>query len=213
MEDTTTPALPPTEAPVIPEVDEALAAYAAEHAGGPGAIFVGDPMQLLGLPPHPGLMFQATEEQYMQGAAGALFGIPAFGVDSHMFIYTSDYYKGLIKKARLANPTPLTSSGESIKIQHACIVRQLPPCVLIQAYLAPNIAKRTNGQVELSVVSFPELGLAGPETLDQVSDGTLDMANIYAGYVAGSLPALEIQALWGCPPIGSLLFRAHRCSP
>ena len=92
-------------------------------------------------------------------------------------------------------------------------VRQLPPCVLIQAYLAPNIAKRTNGQVELSVVSFPELGLAGPETLDQVSDGTLDMANIYAGYVAGSLPALEIQALWGCPPIGSLLFRAHRCSP
>ena len=194
---TTTPALPPTEAPVIPEVDEALAAYAAEYAGGPGAIFVGDPMQLLGLPPHPGLMFQATEEQYMQGAAGALFGIPALGVDSHMFIYTSDYYKGLIKKARLANPTPLTSSGESIKIQHACIVRQLPPCVLIQAYLAPNIAKRTNGQVELSVVSFPELGLAGPETLDQVSDGTLDMANIYAGYVAGSLPALEIQALWG----------------
>ena len=46
-------------------------------------------------------------------------------------------------------------------------------------------------------MSFPELGLAGPEALDQVSDGTLDMANIYAGYVAGSLPALEIQALWG----------------
>ena len=201
-EDTTTPALPPTEAPVIPEVDEALAAYAAEHAGGPGAIFVGDPMQLLGLPPHPGLMFQATEEQYMQGAAGALFGRPALGVDSHMFIYTSEYYRGLIKKARLTDPTPLTSSGESIKIQHACIVRQLPPCVLIQAYLAPNIARRTNGQVELSVVSFPELGLAGPETLDQVSDGTLDMANIYAGYVAGSLPALRYRPSGVCPPIG-----------
>ena len=191
---TETPSMPE---PAMPDVDEALVAYAAERAGGPGAIFVGDPMQLLGLPPHPGLMFQATEEQYMQGATGALFGIPPLGIDSHMFIYTSDYYKELVQKARLTDPTPLTSSGESIKIQHACIVRQLPPCVLIQAYLIPNIAKRTNGQVELSVVSFPELGLAGPETLDQVSDGTLDMANIYAGYVAGSLPALEIQSLWG----------------
>ena len=188
---------PPAEPPAMPEMDEALFAYAAEHAGGPGAIFVGDPMQLIGLPPHPGMMFEASEEEYMQGATAALFGIPQLGIDSHLFIYSSDYYKGLIEKAKLTDPTPLTSSGESIKIQHACIVRQLPTCVLIQAYLAPNLARRTNGQVELSVVSFPELGLAGPETLDQVSTGTLDMANIYAGYVAGSLPALEIQALWG----------------
>ena len=91
----------------------------------------------------------------------------------------------------------MTSSGESIEIQHACITRTLPTCVLIQAYWATNLARRTNGQVKLSVVSFPELGLAGPDTLDQVSDGTLDMANIYAGYVAGVLPALEIQGLWG----------------
>ena len=181
----------------MPAMDEALIAYATEHAGGPGAIFVGDPMQLIGLPPHPGMMFNASEEEYTQGATAALFGVPQLGIDSHLFIYSSDYYKGLIEKAKLTDPTPLTSSGESIKIQHACIVRQLPTCVLIQAYLAPNLAKRTNGQVELSVISFPELGLAGPETLDQVSDGTLDMANIYAGYVAGSLPALEIQALWG----------------
>ncbi len=193
----TTPAPDATDTPAMPAMDEALLAYAAEHAGGPGAIFVGDPMQLLGPPPHPGLMFDAPEAEYIQGATAALFGVPQLGIDSHLFIYTSEYYKSLIQKAKLTNPTPLTSSGESIKIQHACIIRQLPPCVLVQAYLAPNIAKRTNGQVELSVVSFPELGLAGPETLDQVSDGTLDMANIYAGYVAGSLPALEIQSLWG----------------
>lgn len=192
-----TPTSAATEAPAMPAMDEALIAYAAEHAGGPGAIFVGDPMQLIGLPPHPGMMFNASEEDYTQAATAALFGVPQLGLDSHLFIYSSDYYKGLLEKAKLTDPTPLTSSGESIKIQHACIVRQLPTCVLIQAYLAPNIAKRTNGQVELSVISFPELGLAGPETLGQVSDGTLDMANIYAGYVAGSLPALEIQALWG----------------
>ena len=155
-----TPA-PPAEPPATPAMDEALLAYAAEHAGGPGAIFVGDPMQLIGLPPHPGMMFDASEEEYTQGATAALFGVPQLGIDSHLFIYSSDYYKGLIEKAKLTDPTPLTSSGESIKIQHACIVRQLPTCVLIQAYLAPNLAKRTNGQVELSVISFPELGLAG----------------------------------------------------
>ena len=71
---------------------------------GRGPYSSADPMQLLGLPPHPGLMFQATEEQYMQGAAGALFGIPALGVDSHMFIYTSDYYKGLIKEGPTCQP-------------------------------------------------------------------------------------------------------------
>ena len=50
------------------------------------------------------------------------------------------------------------------------------------------------------MVSFVELGLSGPETLDQVSRGTLDMVNIFTGYVAGVLPALEIQSLWGMAP-------------
>ena len=177
--------------------DEALAAYAAERAGGPGAIFVGDATQLIGLPPHPGLMFQATEAQYLQALTASIFGFPSMGIASHMFIYTSDYYQGLIEKARLTNPTPLTSSGESIEIQHACINRVLAACVLIQTYLAPNLEQRTNGQVKITVTSFPELGLAGPETLEQVGNGTLDMANIYTGYVAGAVPALEIQSLWG----------------
>ena len=198
----TTAAPSPTAmaAPAMSPEEQKLAAYAAEHAGGPGAIFVGDPMQLIGPPPHEGLMFQVTEAQYTQASSAALLGLPAMRIPSHMFIYTSDYYKALIEKAKLTDPTELTSSGESIEIQHTCIDRNLPPCVLIQAYLAPNLAKRTNGQVKLSVVSFVELGLSGPETLDQVSRGTLDMVNIFTGYVAGVLPALEIQSLWGMAP-------------
>ena len=174
-----------------------LAQYAAEHAGGPGAIFVGDPMQLIGPPPHEGLMFQVPEELYTQAFTAGLYGVPPMGIPGHLFIYGSDYYQRLIRKANLTNPTPLTSSGESIEIQHTCIDRNLPTCVLIQSYWAPNLAKRTNGQVKLSVVSFVELGLSGPETLEQVSRGTLDMVNIYTGYVAGALPSLEIQSLWG----------------
>ena len=197
--DTPTPADTPTPTLEILSIsdDEALAAYAAERTGGPDAIFVGDATQLIGPPPHPGLMFQASEARYIQALTASIFGFPAMGISSHMFIYTSAYYQGLIEKARLTNPTPLTTSGESIEIQHACINRVLAACVLIQAYLAPNLEKRTNGQMKLTVTSFPELGLAGPETLDQVGNGTLDMANIYTGYVAGAVPALEIQSLWG----------------
>ena len=180
----------------MPPVDPALARYAAEHAGGPGAIFVGDAGQLLGLPPHAALMFDLPQAFYTQASAAALFGLPG-GISSHMFIFTSYYYQGLIDKASLTNPTALKSSGESFEIQHVCIDRRLPTCVLVQSYWAPNLEKRTNGQVTLSVTSFAELGLAGPDTLSQVSDGSLDMVNIYTGYVAGAHPALEVQSLWG----------------
>ena len=195
------PAPTPTETSVFsPENAVIRAQYARDHAGGPGAIYVGDHTHLIGPPPHEGLMFQVPEALYTQMSTLALVGSPELGIPSHMFIYDSSYYSDLILKANLTNPTELTLSGESIEIQHTCIDRNLPTCVLIQSYWAPNLAKRTNGQVNLSVVSFVELGLSGPETLDQVASGTLDMVNIYTGYVAGVLPPLEIQSLWGMSP-------------
>ena len=185
----------PTPAMSAAERQAALAAYASEYAGRPGAIFVGDASQLMGPPPHESLMFDFPETVYTQVSAAALFGLP--GTPGQAFIYGSDYYQGLLDKANLANPTELTSSGESFEIQHVCIDRRLPTCVLVQTYWAPNLAARTNGQVQLSVTSFVELGLAGPDTLNQVADGSLDMANIFTGYVAGAYPALEVQSLWG----------------
>ena len=195
-----TPVPTPPAEPATPSAQAELTLYAAEHANGPGAIFVGDPTQLVGPPPHEGLMFRIPQEQYNQLSTLSLFGAEELGAPSHLFIYASDYYQGLIEKARLTNPTELVSAGENIEIQHVCLDRNLPPCVLIQTYLAPNLAKRTNGQVNLSVVSLAELGIAGPDTLSQVSEGTLDMVNIFTGYVAGELPALEIQSLWGSAP-------------
>ena len=191
---TPTPAEPPT-AELRP-----LAAYADAVAGGPGAIFFGDPLQLVGPPPHEALMFQANAEQYQQAFLAGLFGVAELGIPDHLFIYNSEYYQGLLEKARLTDPTPLTSAGESVNIQHACINRTLPTCVLIQAYLAPNLAQRTNGQVNLEVTSFVELGIGGPDTLEQVTNGTLDMVNIYTGYVSGALPPIEVQSLWGMGP-------------
>ncbi len=189
---TTAPAPDPTATPP----DPALLRYAERHAGGPGAIFVGDAAQLLGLPPHAALMFNLPQSFYTQASAAALFGLPG-GIPSHLFIFTSDYYQGLLDKAKLTDPTALTSSGQSFAVQHVCIDRRLPTCALVQSYWAPNLEQRTNGQVRLSVTSFAELGLAGPDTLSQVADGSLDMVNIYTGYVAGAYPALEVQSLWG----------------
>ena len=182
----------PTEAMMT--ADDALAMYASENAGGPGAIYVGDINQLVGPAP-------LTKDGEPDTDLGDLDGnVPLSALEDHLWLYESDYYKSLIERANLTDPTELTSSGESIDIQHVCINRTLLPCKIIEQYWAPNLEERTNGQLTITVSSFPELGLAGPDTLSLVSDGTLAMANIYTGYVAGELPAIEVQSLWGIYP-------------
>lgn len=176
------------------EGDPALMAYATDNAGGPGAIFVGDINQMVGPAP---LTLGGDPDSDLGDSEG---NVPLSALQDHLWLYESDYYQSLIERANLANPTELTSSGESITIQHACINRALLPCKIIEQYWAPNLEARTNGQLILEVSSFPELGLAGPDTLQLVSDGTLSMANIYTGYVAGALPAIEVQSLWGIYP-------------
>ncbi len=123
--------------------------------------------------------------------------VPLYAIEQHKWIFESDYYQSLLEKAKVTNPTPLTSNGEKIEIRHTCINRALLPCVLLESYFAPNLLERTNGKVEFITSSFPEMGLAGPDTLSLVTDGTLDSATIYGGYVGGEIPAIEIQNLWG----------------
>ena len=168
----------------VAEADSSLVTFANENAGGPGAIYVGDIAQLVGPAP-----------TVAQGDFDGNVTLEA--LERHIWIYESDIYVELLEKAKLTDPTPLEVSGESITIQHACINRALLPCQLLESYFKPNIEKRTEGQVEFIVSSFPELGLAGPDTLSLVSQRTLDSANIYGGYVGGELPPVEIQNLWG----------------
>ena len=212
-----TPTPKPAASPTMPSAteEELLAQYAAGHAGGPGAILVGDPAnpasyaQLIGPPVHEGLALlppgEGQEAQFQQLFQVGLFGLDQLGVPGHQFIYTSDYYRDLIERANLLSPTEPASSGESIEIQHVCISRNLPTCVIMEAYFAPRVAARTGGQVQVSITSFPELSGAGgggitQESLTLVGDGTLDMANIYTGYVSGALPPIEVQSLWGMGP-------------
>ncbi len=166
------------------QVPNDLQEYADRNAGYPGAIYVGDINQLVGPAP--------TAEQ---GDADG--NVPLGALERHLWIYESPLYEELLEKARLTDPTPMTYDGPTITIQHACINRALMPCRLMESYLAPNLLERTGGKLELIIFSFPELGLAGPDTLRLVTDGTLDSATIYAGYVGGEIPHIEIQNLWG----------------
>ena len=166
------------------EFSEAVLAAAAERANGPGAFFVGDLNDLVGPAP--------TEDQ-----GDAEGSVPLSALENHKYAYESDYYKGIIDRANFDNPTELTSTGVSIEIQHACVNRALVFCKIVESFLSPNLEARTNGQLTVESSSFPELGIAGPDTLALVRDGTLDMVSVLGVYVAGELPELEIQSLFG----------------
>ena len=186
---TSAPAATATQAPVM-----TLEQYAAKFAGGPGAIYLGDLNQLVGPAP-------SIEQGDFDG------NVPLDALERHQWIYESEFYQELLEKAKLLNPTELVST-EEVVIQHACINRALLPCKLIESYLAPNLEARTNGVFTMAISSYPELGLAGPDTLTLVTDGTLAMANIYGGYVGGEMPPIEIQNLWGIYPDRETEFNA-----
>ena len=138
----------PTDTPEPAAQTMTLEQYAADHAGGPGAIYVGDLNQLVGPAP-------SVEQGDFDG------NVPLGALERHQWIYESDFYRSLLDKARLTNPTELTYDGDPVTIQHACINRALLPCVLIETYFAPNLEKRTNGKLIMNVSSYPELGRAG----------------------------------------------------
>ena len=180
-----------------------LLPIAAQRANGPGAIYVGDLEQLVGPAPETGLGGI--------DAAGRHDGrVPLESLERHIWLYESPYYRELLDRAKFTNPTPLSSSGEKIVIRHACINRALLPCQLLEAFFVPNLAQRTGGQVEFEVTSFPELGVAGVDTLSLIADGTLDSATVDDAYVAREIPAIDIRSLWGVYSSSELEFKGNQ---
>ena len=178
-----------------PKGDTLLSAYAVEHAGGPGAIYVGDLAQLAG----PAITDDFLWD-YGTDLGDDAGNVPLYALEQHRWIYESSYYQSLLEKAKLANPTPLTSKGENIVIQHACINALLLWCKHLETYFVPNVERRTNGQIVIDITSFPELGVAGTDSASLLAGGTLSMAEIYGGYVGGEFPTLAVQYIWGLWP-------------
>lgn len=177
---------PATPAPATGSGDYSpeLRAIAAQRANKPGAIYLGDLNALVGPAPTPD-----------EGDADGI--VPLWALEEHLFVYDSDYYRSVIERARFTNPTEMTYDGDPITIQNACVNRALVFCKIMETFWGPNLEARTNGKLLLEATSFPELGIAGPDSLALVGDGTLDMVNIIGPYVAGDLPQLEIQYLFG----------------
>ncbi len=179
------------------EVSDDLKAYAAEHAGGPGAIYIGDGNfeALVGPSVYPDFM-----DTYGTDLGDDDGQVPLDAIEDVRWVFESDYYRDLIERANLTNPTQLTSSGENIELQHTCINGQLLWCKHQRTYFVPNVHERTDDQVTINITSFPELGLAGTDTASLLADGTLGMTEIYGGYVGGEFPTLAVQYIWGLWP-------------
>ena len=164
--------------------DAGLVEYSNQHAHAPGAIYAGDLTQLAG--PAPSFDLGDSDGNVTLDA-----------VEQYSWLFESGYYRELLEKANLTDPTPLTSSGHSIEIYYACINSALPSCRLAEEFWAPNLEERTNGQLRLEITSLAKLGLPGADTLKLVSDGTLDMTALYSGYIARELPIFGILNLYG----------------
>jgi hypothetical protein len=107
-------------------VSAKLQAYADEHAGKPGAIYIGDINQLVGP--------AATEDQ------GDFDGnVPLDALQNHLFVFESDYYRGLIEQANVENPTELVERDEVFTIQHACLNRALSFCKVTETFYSPRL--------------------------------------------------------------------------
>ncbi len=184
---------PETEA-TAEDIDPALVAAAADWAGKPGAFYIGDLSQLVG--PSPG-----------EGLGDANDMVNLAGLERERYLFDSEYYRNLVERANFTNPTELVYDGDPIEFQYACINRTLATCKLVDAVFRPQIEERTNGKFKIVITSFPELGLAGPDSLDLVDSGTLSFAEIYGGYIAGHLPEAEIALLYGLYPDHEVEFK------
>ncbi len=188
----------PTEAAAMTDsdVDPDLLAAAQARAGGPGAFYLGDGdfSSLVGPAPAEGL-----------GDADDMVNLA--GLERESYLFDSQYYKDLVEKANFTNPTELTYDGPPIEIQFACINRTVAPCELWDNFFRKEVEARTNGKVIIPITSFPELGIAGPDSLDQVTIGTLSFAEITSGYVSGHMPEAELAIMYGLYPDHEVEFK------
>ncbi len=106
------------------------------------------------------------------------------------------------------NLTPLVSSGHNFKIQMVCINRFRVDCAsaagdyraIWDIGFAERVRRRTNGQVQFEVTSFPEVGFIAYDSPRLVQDGTLQSAQIDPGYIGADFPIVDIVNLWGLYP-------------
>ena len=94
------------------------------------------------------------------------------------------------------NSTKLKTTGETFEFQYVCVNRTLLPCKVIQEFM-DSVRAKTDGQVDIQLTSYPELGISGFDMIRLLEDGTIGMGEIYSGFVGGEFPIFEAANLWG----------------
>ena len=90
-------------------------------------------------------------------------------------------------------------SDQKFDLLLGCVERSLKQCETLQDF-ASAVFNRTDGRVEIQVASFSELGIAGPEVVKLIADGKPQLAEVFAGWVAGEVPIFELAELWALYP-------------
>ncbi|MCH7737866.1 MAG: TRAP transporter substrate-binding protein DctP [Chloroflexi bacterium] len=91
---------------------------------------------------------------------------------------------------------PSATTDQKFEFQYVCVNRTLLPCKVIQEFM-DTVGARTNGQVEIQLSSYPELGISGFDMIRLLEDGTIGLGEIYSGFVGGEFPIFEAANLWG----------------
>ncbi|MCA0847880.1 TRAP transporter substrate-binding protein DctP [Salipiger thiooxidans] len=58
-------------------------------------------------------------------------------------------------------------------------------------------AKRTDGRLQVEILTFPEVGLTGTDVLRVIESGLISIAEVSTGYVSGDFPLIEATDLPG----------------
>ena len=86
------------------------------------------------------------------------------------------------------------TTGESFEFQYVCVNRTLLPCQVVQEFL-DSVRARTDGQVDIQLSSYPELGISGFDMIRLLEDGTTRFGEIYSGFVGGEFPVRGSQPM------------------
>ncbi|MCH2500919.1 MAG: hypothetical protein MK118_11740, partial [Dehalococcoidia bacterium] len=62
--------------------------------------------------------------------------------------------------AATSAPVAVATTGASFEFQYVCVNRTLLPCQVIQEFI-DSVEERTDGQIEIQISSYPELGISG----------------------------------------------------
>ena len=95
-----------------------------------------------------------------------------------------------------AAPSSSGTTGESFEFQYVCVNRTLLPCQVVQEFM-DTVRTRTDGQIDIQLSSYPELGISGFDMIRLLEDGTIGLGEIYSGFVGGEFPVFEAANLWG----------------